>query len=435
MLYLKRMVVPFAGLFIVMVLLISSCSNQNDTITNRKDYVQFLQPSTTELNKIDRDIVFWSQKLKEDSSHTGAQLKLAGLYSRRFQYSGNIDELVEARKLYEKANRLQKHFTSSTYRQLATLSITQHRFWQAKFYLDSAYRLGDNLAYTLLQQFDAEMELGNVYAAEKYLNRYPQQQSFEVLIRKAKLSDHNGNLDKAIELLEDALTKITLNNNPHEWSWAKSNLGDYYSHANRFTDAYKAYLAVLKEEPQNYHCLKGIAWLAFSKDRNTAAAKEILAFLKQQHPVPDYDWMLAEIAAFEENKTAQINYLASFEQKTTGTQYEAMYNKYLFAMYADEKKDYNKAMQIAQQEIKNRPVPASYDMLSWVYYRKGNYREALRIAEANVENKCFEPDVLYHLALIYKANNQSERYNALLKEVKTAVFELGPAFEKELKNI
>lgn len=422
------------GLLSMITLFISSCTNQQHSVTNRKDYMQFLQASTAELDKIDRDIAFWSNKLKEDSSHTGAKSKLAGLYNRRFHYSGNINELVTATNYYEVANRLQKLFTASTYRQLATLSITQHRFWQAKYYLDSAYQLGDNLAYTLLQQFDAELELGNIAAAEKILNRYPQQLTFEVLIRKAKLSDHNGNLDKAIELLEQALTKITLSNNPHEWSWAKSNLGDYYSHANRFTDAYNAYLAVLKEEPQNYHCLKGIAWLAFSKDRNTAAAKEILMFLKEQHPVPDYDWMLAEIAAFEKNETAQKNHLSAFEQITTGKLYGAMYNKYLFALYADETKNYTKALTIAQEEIKNRPVPASFDMLSWVHYRQGNYKEALAIAKANVENRCFEPDVLYHLALIYKANNQTDKYNELMKEVSTTIFELGPSFEKELQN-
>lgn len=419
----------------VTVLFFSSCYQQNQPVTNRNDYSVYLQPSAIKISQIDKDIAFWKNKLQEDTAHTGAKSKLAGLYSKRFNYSGNISELQTAECYYRDANRLQKHFTSSVYRQLASLSITKHRFWQAKYYLDTAYKLGDNLAFTLLQQFDAEMELGNSFAARELLKRYPQQQSYEVLIRKAKLSDEEGNLSDAIELLEQALTKITADNNPNEWAWAKSNLGDYYSHANRLKDAYACYLAVLKQDPENFHCLKGIAWLAYSNDHKTTAAKEILYFLKQQHGVPDYDWMLAEIAAYEGNTDEQQKHLHAFEQKVTGVEYEAMYNKYLFALYADETNNYDKALAIAEQEIKNRPVPVAYDMLIWAYYRQGKWKEALQIAKAYVENKCFEPDVLYHLALIYKANNQTEKYKELMKEVKTALFELGPAFVKELQTI
>jgi tetratricopeptide (TPR) repeat protein len=406
---------------------IISCKS-NKPVTDKNDYAVYLQPSSKKLNFIDGEIQFWTKRLQENPGHTAAQLKIAGLLSQRFQYSGNINEIKRADNIYQKINQLQKHFTSSVYRNLATNAITQHQFWQSKYFLDSAARLGDNLAFTILQQSDVQLELGNVYEAKRLLKRYPLRDSYEVLIRAAKIRDHEGSLEDAIELMEKALSKITRENDEAAYTWAKSNLADFFSHANRFTAAYQSYLEVLRIDPENYHCLKGIAWLAFSKDRKTSEAKEILHFLRQQHPVPDYDLLLAEIAAYEKNENEVERYNHLFETAASNEEYGDMYNKYLFTLFADEWNEYSKAMQIADTEIRNRPTPESYDLLSWAYYKAGNTKEALRIARSFVENKCFEPETAYHLAMIYQANGNKKKARQYFKEVKSSLFELGPSY-------
>lgn len=423
---------PYCTIFFIFF--IAACKN-NQPVTNQKDYAVYLQPSTTKRNFIDGEIAFWLKRLQESPEHTGARLKIAGLYAKRFQYSGNINEIKKADNIYKEVNKTQKLFSSAVYRSLAANAITQHQFWQSKYLLDSAAALGDNLAFTILQQFDTQLELGNLYEAKRLLKRYPQQQSYEVSIRKAKLSDHEGSLDGAIQLMEQALQKVTKENDEAAWIWAKSNLADFYSHANRFADAYNAYLEVLKADPENYHSLKGIAWLAFSHDKNTLAAKEILLFLKQQHPVPDYDLLLAEIASCENKELEAQQYKNAFEHTATLENYGDMYNKYLFSLYADDWQEYSKALRMAENEIKNRPAPSSYDMLSWAYYKAGNTKEALRIAAYYVENKCFEPDAVYHLAMIYKANGNNKKAKHYLKELKGSLFELGPLFEKNIAAV
>ena len=66
-----------------------------------------------------------------------------------------------------------------------------------------------------------------------------------------------------------------------------------------------------------------------------------------------------------------------------------------------EKNSYEKALAIAQKEIKNRPTPLSYDLLAYVYYQKGDYKKALDIANTHVTNQTSEPVAQYHLADIY----------------------------------
>jgi tetratricopeptide (TPR) repeat protein len=419
------------NLILVFVFLLTSCRNRKP-VTKKEDYKQYLQPSSVKLHFIDGEISFWTKRLQEKPDHTAAQLKIAGLLSQRFQYSGNIHELKQADSIYLSLNQTQKFFSSSIYRNLATNAITQHQFWESKFLLDSAARLGDNLAFTILQQSDVQLELGNVYEAKRLLKRYPQQNSYEVFIREAKIYDHEGNLDEAIVLMEKALSRISKQNDESAYTWAKSNLADFYSHANRFEEAYQSYLEVLSIDPENYHCLKGIAWLAFSKDKNTTAAKEIVMFLKQQHPVPDYDLLMAEIESFENNQQEADKYKKMFEETVTNEAYGDMYNHYLFSLYIDDWSDYSKAMRIAEAEIRNRPTPQSYDLLSWVHYKTGNQKEALRIAQSFVENKCFEPETAYHLATIYKANGNNKKARNYFKEVKSSIVELGPAFSNKL---
>ena len=418
--------------FAILIFIGAAACNKNKPVSNREDYKEFLKATHKNLSQIDQEIVFWSKKLEEDGSHFGAQTKLGGLYAKRFHYSGNINEVHKADSFYKCANQLQKQFSSGIYRQLAANAITKHQFWQSKYFLDSAAQLGDNFSYTLLQQFDTQLELGNSYEAERLLNRYPNANTFEVLIRKAKLSDARGNLDEAVLLMEQALAKVTVDNDKGAWLWVKSNLGDFYTHANRFAEAYQCYLDVLKMDSENYHSLKGIAWLAFSYEKNTKASKEILSFLQKVHPVPDYDLLLAEIAAYENDNQRSKEYTAAFIKKTTAPEYGDMYNTYLFDLYSEDNS--SDAMAFAQKEIRNRPTPQSYDLLSWAHYKQGNIKEALRIASYYVENKCFEPAAQYHLALIYKANGNNKKANRFLEEVSTALVELGPVFAQNFRN-
>ncbi len=415
-----------------LVYLFATTSCNTKPIVHKSDYQKFLTPNNSELVNIDNEIKFWNSKLIESPDHTGAQLKTASQLVKRFQYSGNINEIIKADSFYTEANKLQKYFSSSTYRSLAANAVTQHKFKNAKLYLDSAAKLGDNLALTILQQVDVNIELGNLYKAQKLLKRYPKQLSTEALIRQAKILDHEGKLEEAIETLETALAKTNAVHDETNYIWLMSNLGDFYSHANNFTKAYQAYLHVLNINPAYYHCLRGIAWLAFSHDKNTIAAKEIINFLKLQHPVPDYDLLLAEINDFENNEAEKQNNITKFIAKTSNKNYGDMYNKYLFNLYADELNDLSKAMQLAEIEVHNRPTAESYHLLSWANFKKGNYKEALQITNNYVIEKCFEPDAAYHIATILQANGETKKAAKYFKEVNNSLFELGPAFAKSI---
>ena len=405
-------------------------------VTNYNDYEIYLQKNKTANNNIGRineELQFWQNRLKENSEDIISQSKIAGLLAKRFSYSGNISEIHKADSLYKVVNNINRKISSGTFRSLAANSITQHKFQQAALYIDSALALGDDKFQSVLIEFDVAMELGNKYRAKKALHSLSEKNNFDYLIRQAKYKDHaEGDLNTAIELMEKAFEEIKNSNNQAIYLWTKSNLADMYAHNNEPKKAYSYYLDVLSKDPEYFHALKGIAWLAFSHDKDVEHAKQILTFLATEHPVPDYDLLLAEIAAYEKDEQGKRFHTNQFLSATQNPAYGDMYNKYRFNLYADELNDATKALQIAKKEVLNRPSPEAFSWLAWAYFKNHQPDLALQTIKYHVEKKCFEPEVVYRMGMIYKSTGDKNKAKELLNEARNSSLELGPVAIKEI---
>lgn len=419
-------------LLYVFALMLFSCTS-NEKITDLSDYEKYLDKKGTsgKLTEIDSEILFWKKRLDKIQDDIVSRSKLAGLLEKRFSYSGKIAEIHQADSLYKLVNRIQSINSSGTFRALAANCIKQHKFRQAQLYIDSALALGDDKYITLLMQFDIAMELGNRYKADKVLNSLGNKNSFDYLIRAAKYKDHiEGNLDEAIELMEKALKQVEANQTL--FLWAKSNLGDMYGHANNMRKSYQCYLDALAKDPEYYHALKGIAWLAFSGDKNTGEARRIILSLKQRHDVPDYDLLLAEFADFENNEKERDRHFTEFLKAIADPAYGDMYNKYIFNLQADVLNNPDRALLVAKNEVENRPTPEVFSWLAWAYLKNGEINKAVQIAKANVEKKSFEPEVVYRLGMIYKCSGQKNKAKQYLNNAISSSYELGPLAVNEI---
>ena len=418
-------------LYLISALLLSCTSNER--ITNPADYNVYLQNNGREnkLTSIDAEIDFWKARLQKVHDDFVSRSKLAGLLEKRFVYSGNVTELLQADSIYRLVNQIQSKNSSGTFRSLAANSIKLHKFKQAQKYIDSALALGDDRYLSLLIQFDIAIELGNRYKAKEVLARLGNKNGFDYLIRAAKYADHvDGDLDEAIGLMERAVKEVE--SNESLCLWAKANLGDMYGHANRLSESYQCYLHVLSKDPQYYHAIKGIAWLAFSGDKNPGEAKRIIFSLRKLHDIPDYILLLSETAAFENNEKERDQYIAEFFSVVTSASYGDMYNKYIFSLQSDVFNHADQALSIAKKEIDNRPNAEAYSWLAWAHFRQGNMKEAIRIARAKVENKSFDPEVLYRIGIIYKNSGEKNKAKLYLNHAMSSGYELGPLTEKDI---
>ena len=103
-----------------------------------------------------------------------------------------------------------------------------------------------------------------------------------------------------------------------------------------------------------------------------------------------------------------------------------MYNKYLILLEAEDLNYPEVALARAEREKNYRPTPDMFDLLAWSHLKNGDKQKALEIAQTQVEGKTSEPDVIFHLGMIYLENGESKKAKTYLNEALEASYELGP---------
>lgn len=407
---------------------LTACSFQHKEVARLEDVEHLLVGRIDSvLMDIDDEISFWQER----GDLTGL-LKMAGLYSTRFDHGANIQNILTSDSLYMAALSMYNEKTPEVFQGLAINSITKHNFQNAWKNITVALELGYDMGPSSLILFDVEMELGKKNLAKGILKQFKSKHSFPYLIRLAKLKDQEGQLQEAILIMEKALEKVP--NDRNLYCWTKSTLGDMYGHAGRIQDSYQAYLDVLDENPTHSHSLKGIAWIAFSHDSNEALARTIINHLYINSPSPEYELFLARIAETEGDSIEKYQRLDQFSSHAREENYGVMYSKYLAVLEAEEFSRPERAIEIAEQEIKNRACAQSYDLLAWGYYNKGDYGRALEITERWVDGLTYEPEILYHMGMIYLKNNKTSEGLDYLSKALDSSFELGPTVKRKIKE-
>ncbi len=418
------------------LILIFSCSNQPATVLNQKDYNSFLNHnSSIELSTTALDLKFWTNKYLANTNQYPYLVKMAAANETLFSLTGDIQYLAAAGNQLEKANELTNSQNPGIIRSLSKNYISQHRFTSAKELLLQAEIIGQSLEATQKMLFDVHLEIGNNDQAKKYLGYIKDQNAFDYLIRRSKWEDHNGNLDQAIVFMEQALEKAKSHKNKNLIQWSHSNLADFYGHAGRINDAYQNYLAALRIAPYDAYAKKGLAWIAFSHERNPDESKRILKKINNSFNAPDYFLLKSEIAAFEGKEAVRKEYILKYLTAVKDDRYGKMYNKHNISIFAEELNNSTDAIKLAQSEINMRPIPQSYSLLAWTYHLAGNKEKALKIINENVVNKSSEPAILYQVAEIFKVNQLDDEMLNLKKELLSCQYELGPVYAKKIKAL
>jgi hypothetical protein len=426
----KIMILVFATYLIV------SCETKSSQITNQNDYNTYLDSKDSKsLDFAKAEIDFWQKKFDAAPDQITFLSQIASNYSKLFEITGNIDYLIKTEELLLKSNEAFKYSSVGTIRSLGRNYISQHRFKEALILANKALAIGEGMKETQKLLFDVNMELGNYTEAEKNLNAIQNFNDFDYLIRISKWSDHIGDLKKAISFMEKAKVITEKNDNKDLKIWTYSNLGDLNGHDGNIKASYDYYLKTLALEPNHSYALKGIAWIAFSYEKNTTEAKRIIDKVSLKHNTPDFYLLKSKIANFEKNTLEKNENLEKYFKMVENKKYGAMYNKYNTLLFADNKITAQKALEIAKVEVQHRPTPDSYDLLAWAYYNLGDEKKALEIEEKYVYGKSHEPMLNYHLAIIYKANNKPEEVALIKEELKGSVYELGPIFNNKIKQL
>jgi len=189
-------------------------------------------------------------------------------------------------------------------------------------------------------------------------------------------------------------------------------------------------LSVLESDPNQLHALKGIAWLAFSNDKDINIALEILRHIRTKTEMPDVLLDIAEINEYEGNHQQQTQLEKLFLDESGKTKYGNMYASYIVDLIAPT--DPLTALKIAEKDVQARPTSSTHCQMAWAHYYNKEYARAASIINEKVLNHTFEPKLLYKSAIILVANDEHRAAKKLIKECQEASFELGPTISKKL---
>lgn len=421
-------------LYVLTILMVFSCQEQTlQKITKKEDYNQYL--TATPAKTTSKYFELWDGKIKPDSMQLMSFGIVAGQYSTYFQATGDISYLKKAEKALERAVTIAAIGESGYYRSLARNYISQHRFREAAEWASKARAKGSGVLESQSLLFDVHMELGNYDAAEKYLDSIKDMSSFGYLIRLAKWNDHKGDLKTTITYMEMALEKAEKSKNEDLRLWAYTNLADYYGHAGRIRDSYSFYLKALALDPQNAYAKKGIAWITFSYEKDPVEALRILDSVTAHYKAPDYYLLKSEIAAYMKDDAARLSNLDRYFKAVANSDYGAMYNAYNVTLMLDTTQQPEEALELANEEVQNRPTAHSYGLLAYAYFKLGDLDKALSITDEYITGKTSEPGVLLYAAEIYKADGRMEAVKELKTELAGAAYELGPTREVRIRNL
>ncbi|MBT8273814.1 MAG: cell surface protein [Bacteroidia bacterium] len=418
------------------LIVLNSCSKESAFKTDPTDYAIYLNYSEKEALELSReDYIFWEKKLKKNPQQFPYSVKLAASQSLLFQQTGQIEFLIEAEQNLKKALSMTNYNDAAQLRALARNYISQHRFKEALELLYKAEKNGERLLATQKMLFDVHLELGNEAMAYTYLKEIKDLSDIDYLIRISKWSDYQGNLDAAIDYMEKAVLNAESSNNKGLMQWAYTNIADFYGHDGQIERSYQYYIKALSLDPSDAYAKKGIAWIIYSYERNPEEALRILNTVTNTYAAPDYLLLKAEIAEYMEDDETAKSYLNLYSEAVSNPLYGDMYNAYNIELISEGEDNIESALNLALEEVENRPTPETYDLLAWTLFQLNDHKKALEIIENHVYEKTTEPMALYHMAHIYKANENEQKVNEFKAELEMSLFELGPLTEHPIKAL
>lgn len=406
----------------------SACHQPNKKIVQEADYAPYLDATrlNQEIKAAENEISFWKNRLPSDTGSFVIMEEWARRELNLFQLKGDITALVRADSLLrESAARLNNTQPELLFA-LAQTAVSRHAFRQSEDYINAAAR-ANGADYTLrLLRFDTYMELGKYSDAWKSLQSLRDRASFDYLVRLAKWKDHQGDIAAAINCMEMARATVK-DTKSSRYNWVQSNLGDMYGHAGRVEESYNAYLDVLKKDPANLYCLRGIAWIAWSHDHDAGKAKQILSFILAHNNLPDCKLVLAAIAESEGNAAEKNKWISSYLTQVRNPACGYMYTKYLVQVYNDETDQYQEALALATEEVNRRYTPETCSWLAWSYARCGKTAAAVQLVNSMVMGKTAEPSAQYAMAEVFRLAGDPAKARELYQHCLDASYELGPA--------
>ena len=281
----------------------------------------------------------------------------------------------------------------------AHVAQTLHRFSEAEALASQLTKLRDRpFDYGVLG--DALIDQGKIRqgaaAYQKMVDLRPDLQSY---VRAAHVRWLTGDLNGAIQLMQLAASSSSPND-PNTGAWAFNRLALYQLQLGAIPQAMHSCDAALNLQAD-------YAPAVLTKGRILLASKrtdEALVQFKRAaelNPLPEYQWALADVMHLKDSVSAN-EVEAQINQSSEDPRTVSLY-------LATRGNDPERAVQLAEQEIKNRQDVFTHDALAWALAASGRTKEARTEVDKALAEGTNDARLFLHAAIIAAQNGEYSR--------------------------
>ncbi len=242
----------------------------------------------------------------------------------------------------------------------------------------------------------AYFNLGVIYSEMKMWKR-----AEEEYRRALELNPHNGkayqNLGRLYDMQGDIHKAIcayekAIENNPC-FKAAHNNLGGLYARAGRYDEAIKAFINSVKIDP---HYPLGYSNLGKIYLIQGNVHDALGAFQRALSIDPENQWARYYLGRLYVVMNRYGDAMRTYEEVIKGHPDFVPAHIDLARILVERGIDIDKALELAQKAAELRPTAQTFDLLAWLYFKRGMYREAEGAIERAVELDPNNESIMLH---------------------------------------
>lgn len=340
-----------------------------------------------ELKQADLRIKLWQSEVVRDTDNHLSYDRLAAAYAQKARETGDIGYFQLAESALQASLKLESTHDDAApaFTELATVHLAEHRFREAG---DDAVRAiallpTDMAAYPYAG--DAQLELGNYDAAEKFYGQIVKPKDgmlhpgieFLVASHGAGLDWIKGDTSRATEDLKRAIVLGQEMHVPAEnLAWTDFMLGEQFFLMGDLAAAEESEASSLRDFPRYHRALAAMGQIRAAQGRYAEAVqfyKDAIAII----PLPLYLAALGDVYAVTgdhanaEKQYATVEFIGKLNEIN-----QQVYNRELAVFYADHDRMLPEAVTLAEKEFELRHDVYTSDALAWTLLKNGQTAKA-----------------------------------------------------------
>jgi tetratricopeptide (TPR) repeat protein len=330
-----------------------------------------------------------------------AQNLLAGAYIQKMRETTDFGYIDRAARIVDRALAAAPE-NYEALRLRSEIGLERHQFAEVAEFSRQMTGIAPDDAWNWGTLGDALMELGQYDAAaealQKMVSLRPNQSSYN---RASYYRWVIGDAAGAIAIMQRAIAAGS--SAPENTAWCLVDLGNLYFKTGRLAEAEEFYRSALRTFHGYYPAYAGLGRVQSAQGKYGEA---MTSFKRAQSavPMPEYAAALADLYT-RTGKNAEAErqlQLIDVIDKMARANNEKT-NRNLALVFADQRRNLPRALELAQAELAVRGDVYTYDALAWALYQNGKLAEAAEASRKALQFGTSEPAFYYHAGMIASA--------------------------------